>query len=147
MLYEVITINNIAWTLRRLPVFGVFGRGDYRIQPLFVGDLADLAAEHAAQSENTLIDAIGPETFTFRELVVTIGEIVGKRRPIVSVSPRLGYLAASIIGWWVGDVFLVITSYSIHYTKLYDLGAYVVTLVILAMLFRSASVALPSRPR
>ena len=55
---------------------------------------------------NRIIDAIGPETFTFRELVETIGEIIEKRRPIIPVSPGLGYIAASIIGKIVGDVFL-----------------------------------------
>ena len=37
---EDILVNNIAWTLRRLPVFGVFGDGRYRLQPIHVDDLA-----------------------------------------------------------------------------------------------------------
>ena len=35
-----ILINNIAWMLRRLPVLGVFGDGRYRLQPIYVDDLA-----------------------------------------------------------------------------------------------------------
>ena len=77
---EDILVNNIAWTLRHLPVFGVFGDGQYRLQPIYVDDLAALAVEHAAKAENETIDAIGPETFTFRELVQTIARIIGKRR-------------------------------------------------------------------
>jgi uncharacterized protein YbjT (DUF2867 family) len=103
---EDILVNNIAWALRRLPVFGVFGDGKYRLQPIFVDDLAELAVQEGQSEDNRVIDAIGPETYTFRELVRTIGEIIGKRRPIISVSPGFGYIAASIIGKIVGDVFL-----------------------------------------
>ncbi|MGC8541452.1 MAG: SDR family oxidoreductase, partial [Phycisphaerae bacterium] len=40
---EDILINNIAWVLRHLPVFGVFGDGQYKLQPIYVDDLAELA--------------------------------------------------------------------------------------------------------
>jgi len=62
-----ILINNIAWALRRLPVFGVFGGPRCKIQPVFVEDLAALAVEQCGRTENAIINAIGPETFTFRE--------------------------------------------------------------------------------
>jgi NADH dehydrogenase len=101
---EDILINNIAWILRRLPVFGVFGNGEYRIQPIYVDDLAALAVEQGRKRENTIIDAIGPETFTYRELAETIGEIINKKRPIISVPPFFGYLTGQVIGWLVNDV-------------------------------------------
>ena len=103
---EDILVNNIAWALRKLPLFGVFGDGRYRLQPIYVDDLAALAVEQAERTENVILDAIGPETFTFRGLVETVGEIIGKRRPIISVSPALGYAVASVIGRIVGDTFL-----------------------------------------
>jgi len=67
-----ILLNNIAWMLRRLPVFGVFGRGDYRIQPVFVEDMADLAIACAMRTENLTLDAVGPEAFTYDELVALL---------------------------------------------------------------------------
>jgi uncharacterized protein YbjT (DUF2867 family) len=103
---EDILINNIAWALRHLPVFGVFGDGNYRLQPIFVDDLAELAVEQGQQSSNQVIDAIGPETFTYRQLVRAIGNIIGKNRPIISVSPTLGYWVGWLIGKLVGDVFI-----------------------------------------
>ena len=103
---EDILINNIAWIMRRLPVMGVFGDGSYRLQPIYVDDLARIAVEQGAARQNTVINAIGPETFTYRELMATVGEIIGKRRPIISVSPAVGYLVGSIIGRMVGDVFI-----------------------------------------
>ncbi len=103
---EDILINNIAWVLRRLPVFGVFGRGNYRLQPIYVDDLAKLAVEQGRRHENVVVDAIGPETYTFRTLVEEIGRAVGCPRPVVSVPPRLGYWAAGLLGWLKGDVLL-----------------------------------------
>ncbi len=103
---EDILINNIAWALRHLPVFGVFGNGRYKLQPIYVDDLAALAVEQASKTENVTIDAIGPETFTFRELVKSIGGIIGKRRPILSVPPTFGYWMGNSIGWLMSDVFI-----------------------------------------
>lgn len=104
--HEDILINNIAWALRRFPVFGVFGRGDYRIQPICVEDFAALAVSESRQTGNRVVDAIGPETFTFRGLVEEIGRIIGKPRPILSVPPVFAHFVASIIGRAVNDVFL-----------------------------------------
>ncbi len=103
---EGILINNIAWMLRRFPVYGVFGDGSYRLQPVHVDDLARLAVEEGRGKENRIVNAIGPETFSYRELVELIGEAIGKRRRIVSVSPEMGYQIARRIGRLVGDVLL-----------------------------------------
>lgn len=101
---EDILINNIAWMLRKLPVFGVFGNGRYRIQPIYVDDLAKLAVEQGEHNENIVLNAIGPETFTYRELATAVGDIIGYKRPIISVPPALGYIAGKIAGLFVDDV-------------------------------------------
>jgi NADH dehydrogenase len=103
---EDILINNIAWALRRFPFFAVFGDGAYRLQPIYVEDLAALAVEQGSRTENAMVNAIGPETFTYRELVQKVGEAIGRRRRIVSVSPALGYALSRLIGWFVHDTFL-----------------------------------------
>lgn len=101
---EDILINNIAWFLRRFPVFGVFGDGKYRLQPIFVDDLAELAVEQGRKSENVIINAIGPETFTYRDLAKEIENAIGKRRPIVPVPPIKGYLLGKLVGFIHQDV-------------------------------------------
>lgn len=103
---EDILINNIAWALRRLPVFGVFGSGDYRLQPIHVEDFAKVAVDAGVARGNEVINAIGPETFTYRELVAAVSDCIDVRRPIMSVPPWLGYIAGSIIGWMQQDVFI-----------------------------------------
>ncbi len=103
---EDILINNIAWVLRHFPVFAVFGSGDYRLQPIHVEDFAVLAVEQGYSSTNTIIDAIGPETFSYRELVSLVGDIIGSPRPIISIPPWLGYWAAVVLGSALRDVLL-----------------------------------------
>jgi uncharacterized protein YbjT (DUF2867 family) len=100
-----ILVNNIAWMLRHLPVFGVFGEGQYRLQPIHVDDFAELAVKMGAHSAaNGILDAVGPETFAYRRLVEAIGVAVGVRRRVVSVPPEVGYWAGRLVGWLVGDV-------------------------------------------
>ncbi len=101
-----ILINNIAWFLRAYPVFGVFGDGRYRLQPIFVDDLAGLAVEAARAQENLEMDAAGPEVFTFAELVRLIRETIGSRARVIHVPPRLGLLFTRIVGRGLGDVVL-----------------------------------------
>jgi NADH dehydrogenase len=103
---EDILINNIAWLLRKLPIFGVFGDGRYRLQPIFVDDLAELAVAQGAQKENRIINAIGPETFTYRELVTMLGQAIGAERPLISIPPRLGFETGRLLGWLLGDVLI-----------------------------------------
>jgi uncharacterized protein YbjT (DUF2867 family) len=101
---EDVLINNIAWSLRHLSVIGVFGAADYRLQPIYVDDLAQAAAAQVGGDGEAVLEAIGPETFTYRELVARVGRAIGVKRPIFSVSPGLGYWGCRLVGWFVGDV-------------------------------------------
>jgi uncharacterized protein YbjT (DUF2867 family) len=104
--HEDILINNIAWTLRRLPVFGVFGDGQYRLQPIHVDDFAALAVKQGKDRADRAIDAIGPETFTYRRLVEEIAGIIGVKRLIVAVPPSIGYAVGAVLGKLVADVMI-----------------------------------------
>ncbi|MGE5221867.1 MAG: SDR family oxidoreductase [Omnitrophica WOR_2 bacterium] len=103
---EDILINNIAWVLRHLPAFGVFGDGEYRLQPVYVDDLARLAVEQGQHTTNRIIDATGPETFTYRDMVMVIGKSIGKNRPLIFLPPALAYDAGWILGKILGDVLI-----------------------------------------
>lgn len=103
---EDILINNIAWFLRRFPLFFLPGDGSYGIRPIHVDDLARLAVEQGEKSERSVIDAVGPESFTFRGLVETLAAILGKKRLVIPMPPALVYLVASAVGRMVGDVVL-----------------------------------------
>lgn len=101
---EGILINNIAWVLRRMPFFILFGHGDYRLQPIHVDEFARIAVDEGGRRENRVINTIGPETFTYRGLVQELGAIIGKPRLILSVPPALGFWLGRLIGKMVGDV-------------------------------------------
>jgi uncharacterized protein YbjT (DUF2867 family) len=103
---EDVLINNIAFLLRRFPFFLIPGDGSYGIQPVHVEDLADLAVEGVYSRENYVIDAVGPDSYTFKELVGLVGEKIGAKRPLISVPPRLALFAAQFISLFVRDVLL-----------------------------------------
>ncbi len=103
---EDVLVNNIAWLLRSFPVFPVFGSGSYRVQPVFVEDLARIAVDAARDEPGQVVDAIGPETFTFEELVRLIGSAVRPGTRFVRVPPWLGVAAGKAIGLFLGDVVL-----------------------------------------
>ncbi len=103
---EDILINNIAWSLRRLPVFAVFGSGEYRLQPVFVEDMAEIAVSAAHQDENLIVDAVGPETYSFDELVRLIAEKIRSRARIIHLRPGLALFLIKLLGYAVNDVVL-----------------------------------------
>jgi NADH dehydrogenase len=103
---EDVLINNIAFLLRRFPFFFIPGDGSYGIQPVYIEDLAELAVEGVYSRENYVIDAVGPDSYTFKELVKLVGEKIGAKRPLISVPPRLALLAAQFLSLFVSDVIL-----------------------------------------
>ncbi len=103
---EDILINNIAWLLRRFPVFGLPGDGAYRLSPIYVDDLAELAVQAVYKKENYVWDAVGPDEFTFKELVEWIGKTIGKKRLLLPFPPRLALFAAQFLSLFVNDVML-----------------------------------------
>jgi NADH dehydrogenase len=101
-----ILVNNIAWILRRSPVFVVPGDGAYRVQPVSAEDTAAIAVDLSAAGENVTVDAAGPETYSFDELVRLVAAAVGRRRPLVHAPPRLALTLGRVIGAARRDVVL-----------------------------------------
>jgi uncharacterized protein YbjT (DUF2867 family) len=107
-----VLVNNIAWILRRMPVFAVPGRGRYPVQPIHVEDLARICTDVAEPGENLVVDAAGPQTMPFAELVALIRRATGARAPIVDVPAPIMALAARALGLLVHDV--VLTTHEIE---------------------------------
>ena len=99
-----VLINNIAWLLRRLPVFAIAGSGDYRIRPVHVDDVAAIAVAAGRRDDSVVLDAVGPETYTFEELVGLIAATVGRRPVMVHVPPWVALALATVLGLLVRDV-------------------------------------------
>lgn len=102
--FEGILINNIAWLLRRFPIFAIPGSGGYQIQPVFVEDVAEMAVNAGRKVDNAVMDAVGPEIYSFDEVVRLIASRINSRSRIVHIKPNLAYSLAKLIGYAVRDV-------------------------------------------
>jgi NADH dehydrogenase len=101
-----ILINNIAWLLRNMPVFVIPESGRYRVQPVAGEDVADIATWAAAQAENVVVDAAGPEIITYAEMVDSVAIAVRRRPRIVRLPSRMTLAAGDVVGLFVRDVML-----------------------------------------
>jgi nucleoside-diphosphate-sugar epimerase len=108
---EDILINNIAWFVRHFPVFAVPGDGRYGVQPIFVGDMAALLADAVERINDYAMDAVGPEAYSFNDLVGLIGAKVGRRARIAHVPAPLAYAATRAMGWFLHDTVLTWEEY------------------------------------
>ncbi len=80
---EDILINNIAWLLHAFPFFVLPSPVDYSVQPIYAGDVADIAYEHLLCKESKTIDAAGEEVYRMDELVRMISRSIGLPRPVL----------------------------------------------------------------
>jgi NADH dehydrogenase len=101
-----ILTNNIAWILRRMPLFAIPGDGTYPVQPVHVDDLARICVDAAELERDATLDAAGPETMPFHDLVARVRRAVGSRSPIIHVPPRVMAASARALGALVRDVVL-----------------------------------------
>jgi hypothetical protein len=100
---EDILVNNIGWLIRKSPVFPIFGSGGYKVQPVFVEDLASLLS-HPLGIRECHPDAIGPETLPRSLSSRSLQQ--GSPGEVGACSHRLGILLGRIIGIGLGDVVL-----------------------------------------
>ena len=99
-------LNNMAWALRRFPLFPVYGSGDYPVQPVYAQDLAAQAVAAGSQSENSTTDAAGPETFSFEELLRLLASAMGVHARLVHVPPAVGLALTQVVGLMKRDLAL-----------------------------------------
>ncbi|KDR85435.1 hypothetical protein GALMADRAFT_234311 [Galerina marginata CBS 339.88] len=98
--------NRFARLSKILPFLPVFGGGSTLLQPVYVGDLARLVVnlctsnsdvDIGKQLEGKIIEAGGPQVFTYRELMQLILDITGRRRAVVSLPFSVGMLQGAIL--------------------------------------------------
>lgn len=101
-----VLINNIAWLLRHLPVFGIPGDGRYRLQPMHVRDHAALMVETGLESSDRVVDSAGPDILTFEELVRLLRGAMGLHTVLLHLPATLVMLGATVAGRLTGDMTL-----------------------------------------
>jgi uncharacterized protein YbjT (DUF2867 family) len=101
-----ILVNNIAWFLRRFPLFAMPGSGAYRLQPVTLHDNAEIIADAAVATEDMTVDAAGPDIVTFEELVKQIGAAVGRVPRVVHLPEDVSLALLGAVGKAMGEVIL-----------------------------------------
>ncbi len=102
---DVLT-NNIAWFLRRFPIFPMPAGGQYRLQPLTLADAGRIVADQVESSEIARVDAAGPQVMTFGDYVRTVAKACGVTRPLVGVPGPLALAALGFVQWILKDIVL-----------------------------------------
>jgi uncharacterized protein YbjT (DUF2867 family) len=106
-----VLVNNIAWLLRHIPVFGLGGRADYRVRGIHIDDLARLCADLGQRADSVVLDAVGPQSLTFRELVEAVKAAVGSRALVVPMPPQLIPVLSGALGLLLRDTLLTRDEY------------------------------------
>ena len=80
-------LNTFARIARRSPVMPLFGRGDTRLQPVFVGDVAEACVRvlAAPATQGAIYELGGPRVYAYRKLVRLVFERIGARTVTVPV--------------------------------------------------------------
>lgn len=87
--------NRFAALAEVSPVMPVIA-GNARMQPVFVGDVADaaVAAPHRSDAAGALYELGGPRVWTFREILTYILEETRRKRVLLNIPPALARLQA-----------------------------------------------------
>ena len=101
-----ILANNIAWILRRMPIFPIPRDGSYLVQPIHIDDLVDICIDAGNAQSDLIVDAAGPEVVSFEELIRAVRDATGSRSPILHVPAAVFAVAARALGLLMKDVVL-----------------------------------------
>jgi uncharacterized protein YbjT (DUF2867 family) len=100
-------LNLFAALQRVIPVMAL-GRADARLQPVYVGDVAQAIAS-AIDQPGTIgkaYELTGPQVFSLRELVRIAGAASGHPRPVIGLPDSLGWLQAAILEFAPGPTLM-----------------------------------------
>ena len=118
-----VLINNIAWLMRRSPLTLVGGDGKYRIRGIHIDDLAELMATLGEQDDAVTVDAVGPESLTFADLLDHIRASIGSATRILRVPGVLFPAITWTLGLALRDTLLTREEYQAMAAGLADSDA------------------------
>ena len=83
--------------LNRLPFFPIYYNGKTKFSPIHCSDLTDII--HHVVSKNIyskIIECVGPETITFKEIIEKLLKSIGKKRLIIPFPLKFAEISASL---------------------------------------------------
>jgi uncharacterized protein YbjT (DUF2867 family) len=80
-------LTTILKLLRRLPIYPMFGRGQTRLQPVYVEDVAEAIARVLQGTEKDAItyECVGPRIYTYEELLRAVARQAGLRPVLIPI--------------------------------------------------------------
>ena len=92
-------LNTFATLLKLLPVLPL-ACGNARLQPVYVGDVADVLVASLTDRATfgQTYELAGPTVYTLRQLVDYTAKLVGKKRLVIDLPDALARLQASVLG-------------------------------------------------
>lgn len=103
---DSVLLHNLAWILRRAPVFGLAGDGSYRVRPVHLSDVARLCVEGGTAASHATTDAVGPERPTYAGLVTDVRDAIGSRTRLLRLPPSVVLGASKVVGLALRDQLL-----------------------------------------
>jgi len=101
-----ILLNNVAWFLRRFPFFPIAGTGGYRVQPVFIENVASQAVAAGQDRENLVAELAGPDIFTYQEMVELVIKGIGSRSKLLHLPPGAALFLSRMASFFLRDVVL-----------------------------------------
>ena len=89
--------TNFMTLLNRLPLFPLYYEGKTKFMPIYCSDLTDIIFHVIKNNINSnIIECVGPETLTFREILEKLLILIGKKRLLIPFPLFLANFSASI---------------------------------------------------
>jgi NADH dehydrogenase len=99
---DVKNIGKLISLVKKYPFFPIVGDGNYKIQPIFVDDLAKIIVKSCdVKEKNKIFFAAGPEKISFRVLIKLISKILGKKTFLLKIHHKFAINIATFYGFIV----------------------------------------------
>ena len=84
--------------LNRLPVFPLYYSGETKFMPIHCSDLTDVIYHVISNNiENQIIECVGPETLTLKEILETLLVLIGKKRFLIPFPLPIAKFSAKLL--------------------------------------------------
>ncbi len=90
--------TNFMTLLSRLPIMPLYYKGQTKFNPIHVSDLVDIIIEIIDSKYNKLtLECIGPEQFTFKEIILNLLDSIGKKRLLIPLPNQIAAFSAKLL--------------------------------------------------
>ena len=90
--------TNFMTLLNIIPIFPIYYSGKTKFMPIHCSDLTDVIYKVISEKVySNIIECVGPETITFKEILKKLSELIGKKKILLNMPLFLGNLTASFL--------------------------------------------------